>query len=202
MLNPAEINPLALPSVALDDRRQLPVEPCIYFAIDGQGVVQYVGQSQNPRRRWQGHNQLKHLSKMTGVCVAYMPVRPSLLTGFEEILISKYRPALNCLDVRPLIKLGMDDYWEKLKNVIAPRGFSMQVIQTKKWGVSDLPYILASAQQASSKTVDQICQEAGISEITWRRLVAGASSTIQLSTLFRICDALGVSLSSLGIKPD
>ncbi len=42
-INPATIDPLALPSVSLQERSQLPTTPCIYFAIDSQGVVQYIG---------------------------------------------------------------------------------------------------------------------------------------------------------------
>lgn len=201
MLDPSTINPLALPSVPLEDRRQLPTDPCIYFAIDSQNAVQYIGQSNNVRRRWAGHGQKQHLEKMDGVRIAYWQVQPSLLKGFEEILIEKYCPPLNCLDARPRLKAGMDAYWEKLKSAMAPKGFSMRVIRTEWWEVSDLPHAIAAAYAASPKDVDQICREAGISEITWRRLVAGASSTIQLSTLSRICDVLGVPLSSLGI-PD
>ena len=36
MIDPATINPIALPSVPLEDRLQLPTKPCICFAIDSQ----------------------------------------------------------------------------------------------------------------------------------------------------------------------
>jgi hypothetical protein len=36
-INPATIDPLALPSVFLHERSQLPSQPCIYFAIDPDG---------------------------------------------------------------------------------------------------------------------------------------------------------------------
>jgi hypothetical protein len=42
MLNPSAINPLTLPSVSLDLRSQLPTAPCIYFAVDSEGRVQYL----------------------------------------------------------------------------------------------------------------------------------------------------------------
>ncbi|MBN3948812.1 MAG: hypothetical protein HWQ38_21065 [Nostoc sp. NMS7] len=38
-INPATIDLLALPSVSLQKRSQLPATPSIYFAIDSQGVV-------------------------------------------------------------------------------------------------------------------------------------------------------------------
>ncbi|MFN6475250.1 hypothetical protein [Nostoc sp. DedQUE07] len=45
MINPSTINPLALLSVPLEMRSQLPITPYIYFAIDSEGVVQYIGRS-------------------------------------------------------------------------------------------------------------------------------------------------------------
>ncbi|MBW4422628.1 MAG: GIY-YIG nuclease family protein [Myxacorys californica WJT36-NPBG1] len=52
MIDPQTINPLALPSVPLELRSQLPETPCIYFAINSLGQVQYIGRSANPKRRW------------------------------------------------------------------------------------------------------------------------------------------------------
>lgn len=72
MIAPESINLATLPSVALCDRTQLPKIPCIYFAIDSQGVVQYIGQSINPRQRWVGHDRMLPLSKMSGVRIAYL----------------------------------------------------------------------------------------------------------------------------------
>ena len=202
MLNPSDIDPLSLPSVALEDRCQLPTEPCIYFAIDSQGTVQYVGQSRNVRLRWAGHSQKQHLKKMDGVRIAYLQVQSNLLKGFEEILIEKYCPPLNCLDVRPRLKAGRDAYWAKVKATTAPKGFSMRVTQTKWWTVSDLPHILAEAQKASPKSVAQVCEESKISEDSWYRLIAGGSSTISSATLSRICTALGIPLESLNLSSD
>ncbi len=52
MINLQTINLLLLPSVDLNERSQLPSQPCIYFAIDSQGIIQYIGRSVNPRLRW------------------------------------------------------------------------------------------------------------------------------------------------------
>lgn len=87
MLNPAEVNPLALPSVPLEDRLQLPTEPCIYFAIDSQNTVQYVGRAKNPRSRWQGHHRRSQLEEMGGVRIAYVQVDAYLLEAVEAALI-------------------------------------------------------------------------------------------------------------------
>lgn len=93
--NPSEINPLTLPSVSLEDRRDLPADPCIYFAIDGQGVVQYVGRSVNPRNRWQRHHRRSQLEEMGGVRIAYVHVDADLLEPVEAALIDWFNPPLN-----------------------------------------------------------------------------------------------------------
>jgi hypothetical protein len=67
-----------------------------------------------------------------------------------------------------------------------PKGFSMRVIQTRWWAVDSLPCILAEAQKASSKSLDQICHESKITEDSWHRLIAGGNSTISITTLSRI----------------
>jgi DNA-binding Xre family transcriptional regulator len=95
MLNPADINPLALPSVPLEDRRQLPTVPCIYFAIDSQGTVQYIGQTKNPRNRWAQHHRHDQLEEMGGVRIAYVHVDVDLLEPVEAALIDWFNPPLN-----------------------------------------------------------------------------------------------------------
>ncbi|MEO0533287.1 MAG: GIY-YIG nuclease family protein [Cyanobacteria bacterium P01_A01_bin.123] len=73
-LDPSKINPSTLPSVALKDRQDLPEEPCIYFAIDSQGTVQYIGQSVNPKRRWnrEYHHRYEQLSGLGSCRIAYL----------------------------------------------------------------------------------------------------------------------------------
>lgn len=43
MIEPATINPFVLPSVSFEERSQLPTISCIYFVIDTQKKVQYIG---------------------------------------------------------------------------------------------------------------------------------------------------------------
>jgi hypothetical protein len=95
MLDPSDINPLALPSVPLEDRLQLPANPCVYFAIDSQGVVQYIGQTKNPRNRWAQHHRRSQFENMGGVRIAWMFVDERLLERIEFELIDKLRPPFN-----------------------------------------------------------------------------------------------------------
>lgn len=95
MINPSEINPLTLPSVPLESRRDLPTDPCIYFAIDGQGLVQYVGKAKNLRNRWGGHHHYNDFTRMSNVRIAYIAVDVDLLSAVERSFIEWIAPPLN-----------------------------------------------------------------------------------------------------------
>jgi hypothetical protein len=51
MIDPKSLNLSALPWLPLDARSAFPRNPAIYFAIDGQGTIQYIGRSINPKQR-------------------------------------------------------------------------------------------------------------------------------------------------------
>ena len=96
MIDPNAINPLLLPSVALGNRSCLPNTPCIYFAIDSLGQIQYIGRSINPCQRWNGHHRYNELSEMRGVKIAYFSVDSAeLLPSIESALIQWFDPPLN-----------------------------------------------------------------------------------------------------------
>lgn len=46
------VNPETLPSIPLAQKSKLPVCPGIYFAIDGEEKVLYIGCSKNINQRW------------------------------------------------------------------------------------------------------------------------------------------------------
>jgi len=96
MIDPNAINPFLLPSVALENRSCLPNTPCIYFAIDSLGQIQYIGRSINPCQRWNGHHRYNELSEMRGVKIAYFSVDSAeLLPSIESALIQWFDPPLN-----------------------------------------------------------------------------------------------------------
>lgn len=97
MINHSNLDVAALPSVALKDRRSLPETPCIYFAIDGQGRIKYVGKSVNPRQRWLQHHRLSDLTPLNGVRIAYLSTDADLLDSVEAALIESLDPPLNGL---------------------------------------------------------------------------------------------------------
>lgn len=96
MLNPQTVNPLSLPSLPLEWRTALPECPGIYFVIDANGTVQYIGRSANIRQRWTSHNKLEALKEFTEIKLAWLEVSDkALLSSVEDALINYFQPPLN-----------------------------------------------------------------------------------------------------------
>ncbi|NEO86459.1 MAG: GIY-YIG nuclease family protein [Spirulina sp. SIO3F2] len=96
MIDPKSITPASLPSVPLGDRQDLPAIAGIYFALDSQGKVQYIGRSVNLQQRWTLHHRTNQLEEMGGIRIAYLVVDDlGLLNSVEEALIEWFDPPLN-----------------------------------------------------------------------------------------------------------
>jgi len=77
----------------------LPTIPGIYFAIDSQGVVQYIGRSNNIRQRWSQHHRNRQLKQIGGVKIAWIEVSDeTLLPAIEEALIDWFDPPIKIED--------------------------------------------------------------------------------------------------------
>lgn len=104
-IDPQSLDLTALPWVPLKATSGFPEDPAIYFAIDAQGTVQYIGRSGNVRTRWKSHHRYRQLEKMGGVKVAYLFVKtPQLLPSLESTLISWFNPPLNVVGRKKVIK--------------------------------------------------------------------------------------------------
>ncbi len=89
------IDLIALPSLALDERRDLPDMAAIYFVLAGDTVL-YVGQSISLQQRWVAHHRLSQLNVHGGCRIAWMQVDDvSLLDGLERACIEHFCPTLN-----------------------------------------------------------------------------------------------------------
>jgi hypothetical protein len=96
VVEPTSINVDSLPFVAIEDRRELPVNSCVYFAIDSQNVIQYIGQTINLRRRWGSHHHRLALEEQGKIRIAYLEISDTtLLASIEEALIQHFLPPLN-----------------------------------------------------------------------------------------------------------
>ncbi|MCC5644754.1 helix-turn-helix domain-containing protein [Nostoc sp. CHAB 5824] len=112
MLQPELINPSLLPSMPLEWRKALPECPAIYFAIDADNQIQYIGQSGNLQLRWEYHHRQKQLELMNGVVIAWLTIDSlDLLAEIEAALINWFNPPLN------LIKPRLEEVPEKCKNI-------------------------------------------------------------------------------------
>jgi hypothetical protein len=91
--------PLAvLPSLPLEERRDLPDTAAIYFVLAADTVL-YIGQSVNVRQRWLAHHRLAQLNEYGGCRIAWMTVDDaSLLDDLERACIAHFNPLLNDQD--------------------------------------------------------------------------------------------------------
>ena len=116
MINPETLDLSTLPSVALESKSDLPTQSAIYFAIDPQGVVQYVGRSANLNNRWVQHNKLKELESIGGIRISYLSLDCDLLTDVEKALIRWFNPPLNKILTTPERKYYTLRLCPELKN--------------------------------------------------------------------------------------
>jgi len=96
MTNVDTINPKTLPSLPLEDRRQLPNCAAIYFVLDSDDVALYIGQSIALSRRWMAHHRAKQLQGLEGIRIAWLEVSDTaLLDDIEQACIDHFAPSLN-----------------------------------------------------------------------------------------------------------
>ena len=98
MISPEAIDLNSLPSVELESKSELPEQSAIYFAIDSQGAIQYIGRSSNLKNRWINHHRFNQLKSLGGVRIAYLFLDLDLLPSVEKALIEWFKPALNNSD--------------------------------------------------------------------------------------------------------
>jgi excinuclease UvrABC nuclease subunit len=66
------LDPLAMSSVELDNLNQLPDCSAIYFAIDSQNRILYIGQAVNLLTRWKNHHRIYQLQEINRVRQSYI----------------------------------------------------------------------------------------------------------------------------------
>ena len=105
-ITPESINLKLLPSILLIDRKQLPSVASIYFAINSQNVVHYIGRTTNLRKRWQRHHQRSALDALGDIKIAWIKIEEiALLVEIERSMIEFFRPLLNGSTSHPKLKI-------------------------------------------------------------------------------------------------
>lgn len=96
MFSPESIDLKSLPWVNLEDKRELPKKPCIYFVLDSSDSILYVGKSINVFQRWVNHEIVQKIPDLAGIRIVYLYVEDfDLLSPIEEALIEWFNPLLN-----------------------------------------------------------------------------------------------------------
>jgi len=106
MIDTSAVTPAALPSVSIDERRELPDTAAIYFVLTGTAVL-YIGQSVSLRQRCLAHHRLAQLNERGGCRIAWMMVDDtSLLDELEQACITHFQPVLNGTEI------GDNEVWQ------------------------------------------------------------------------------------------
>lgn len=95
VINPKDINPLALPSLPLELRRNLPRKSALYFVFDKDDEMLYIGKAINLFKRWQGHHKLPELEQLENVRIAWMECDAVIMDSSETTFIAHFQPLLN-----------------------------------------------------------------------------------------------------------
>jgi DNA-binding Xre family transcriptional regulator len=173
MIEIDSVNPLDLPSVPLEQRSQLPETSCIYFAIDGEGVVQYIGQTKNLKRRWKAHDKGVELGAIGGVKISYLDCDTTLLNDIEKALIDWFDPPLNSR-LRTHLAVNTDE--------------------------SRIEIRLKQARESKQLSQYELAQRSGMSPQNIQKLEQGRAKGIQLDTLDALCEALDCEIQELLVR--
>ena len=131
MIDPDSINLSLLPSIPLARRKELPELPPIYFVMDSQGEICYIGQTKNLYKRLIRHHHLPSFKNLPNAKVAYLKISDiNLLTKIEKVLIDYFRPSLNWVQAksrrRQTKSITMDTIiWDAVKKHAARQGISI-----------------------------------------------------------------------------
>jgi len=180
MIDPQTITPTQLPSLPLKSRNKLPKTPGIYFAIDSQGTIQYIGRSVDINQRWKQHHRCDQLEEVGGVQIAWLEVsEQGLLLDIERALIKWFDPPLNNASIAyssttPLL---------------------MDVVRQVKISVPDLHERIREARENDGRSAQVLATLAGISTAYWYQLEAGKRKWVSEEVLRQIEDVLGIDFN-------
>lgn len=118
------INPFELPSVQLCELKNLPSCTAIYFAIDSDNRLLYIGQATNLAARWKNHHrqyQLEEIDKKYPVKIAWIAWNDSGLAEAEKYLIKKFHPLLNGTEVESSLIIPSEQIFREFLKSLSRR---------------------------------------------------------------------------------
>ncbi|MTJ53323.1 excinuclease ABC subunit C [Anabaena sp. UHCC 0253] len=139
-----------LPNLPLKSREQLPEKSGIYYVIDDQSIIWYIGLAKNLRSRWAGksHHRIYQLEKQRKkvFTIYYEFVHETQLDVIEQQRIEQYNPQLNGTIVKTKKLRPTETLLRETLVVIAPYSFILGVEPPRK---DDLNF-MAKCQSFSS----------------------------------------------------
>ena len=79
LLSPEAIELRELPTVTFGTRSELPDVPAVYFVLDGECQVQYVGRSKRLNFRWRSHHRMVAFQQLANFRIAYLALEDASL---------------------------------------------------------------------------------------------------------------------------
>lgn len=89
------IDVATLPSMPLTNHKRIPPISAIYFCLDENRQILYIGQTENLRKRWQAHHRYTQLKQLGNISLAWVPCKTEELEATEKHLIEVFQPSLN-----------------------------------------------------------------------------------------------------------
>lgn len=124
MINPEEVKVDNLPYVLLKNKKRLPQKSGVYFVLDFESTIHYIGQSRNIFKRWKSHHKKYEVQNYRDVKIAYLLIKDTkLLVRTEREMINYFNPPLN----------GTCEIKEELKRV--RKGVTLN---TKIWSLIEM----------------------------------------------------------------
>jgi DNA-binding XRE family transcriptional regulator len=169
----ARLEPQTLPSVFFEWKAALPKCAGIYFVIDNNEEVLYIGRSKDINQRWSsvGHHRHNQLSSMSGVRIAWMEVTDLLLLpDIESALIDWFCPVLNRLAIgkprlqKPRLGILREQAGLTQRQLAKQLGVTDQTVSNWENGISTLkltPRQTINLCQSLNRTLEELAEEIG-----------------------------------------
>lgn len=99
-----------LPSLAFEDRHDLPECPALYFVLNSKRDVMYIGQTGNLNGRWKGHHRALQMQNSNCRIHWYRVDNESKRVDIENRAIDYFRPPWNNTTVPVADRRRVDAY--------------------------------------------------------------------------------------------
>ncbi|MFB2970417.1 helix-turn-helix domain-containing protein [Aerosakkonema sp. BLCC-F183] len=182
------VNPMGLDSIPLGERKKLPEIACIYFVIDSDDQIQYIGSTINLKIRWAGHPKYQELNDCR---ISWLPItEASYLEAIEAQFIAKYRPPLNKHNNPLVVDTKSPNFKEKFSRLIIElKGDKSYREIAEDLGVSH-PTILAWEQKESSPRIENLVPIAKLRGETLQELLDYLNGTASKTGIERLLESI------------